>query len=74
MPGLRQAGERVVRARAPNGNPETQGLHTSPTGWVPEGNVVDWLPGVAAGDPATPPIQVLVKEPVIFNSPIMSHQ
>jgi hypothetical protein len=34
VPGLRLDGDRVVRARTPNGNPETNGLHTSPSGWV----------------------------------------
>ena len=33
---------RAVRARYPNGNPETTGLHTNPTGYVP--SAVKWLP------------------------------
>eukprot|EP00662_Eupelagonemidae_sp_cell21_P023862 gene23862-43345_t len=61
VPGLRLNGERVVRARHPNADPERQGLHTTPTGWVPAAE--SWLPGVAAGPPATPPIEVLVREP-----------
>ena len=33
---------RAVRARYPDGNPETTGLHTNPTGYVP--SAVKWLP------------------------------
>ena len=36
-------GRRAVRARYPNGNPETMGLHTDPTGYYP--NVDKWYPG-----------------------------
>lgn len=35
-------GKREVRARFPNGNPETTGLHTLPSGYVP--SAVKWLP------------------------------
>ena len=35
-------GRRAIRARYPGGNPETMGLHTNPTGLVPE--AVKWLP------------------------------
>lgn len=35
-------GRRAVRARYPDGNPETMGLHTNPTGYVPL--AVRWLP------------------------------
>eukprot|EP00794_Sanderia_malayensis_P005521 gene5521-6206_t len=35
-------GKREVRARFPNGDPETTGLHTSPTGYVP--SALKWLP------------------------------
>ncbi len=34
-------GRRAVRARYPNGNPETTGLHTNPTGYT---TAVKWLP------------------------------
>lgn len=37
-------GRRAVRARYPDGNPETMGLHTNPTGYVP--SAVSWLPPV----------------------------
>ena len=33
---------RAIRARFPNGNPETMGLHTIPTGYV--NNAKHWLP------------------------------
>ena len=48
---------RAVRARYPEGNPETTGLHTNPTGYVP--SAVKWLP------PSTkePGKEVLVAEP-----------
>ena len=36
-------GRRAVRARYPNGNPETTGLHTDPTGYT---TAVKWLPPV----------------------------
>eukprot|EP00039_Didymoeca_costata_P028093 m.19976 g.19976 ORF g.19976 m.19976 type:complete len:818 (+) comp6723_c0_seq1:67-2520(+) len=58
IPGLRLDRERVVRARHPNGNPETMGLHTIPTGWVSAAE--SWLPGRAANGPATPPIEIFV--------------
>jgi hypothetical protein len=62
IPGLRLNGERVVRARHPNANPERDGLHTPPhTGWVPTGAVESWLPGRASKPPPTPPVEVLVK-------------
>ena len=35
-------GRRAVRARYPDGNPETMGLHTNPTGYVPKAD--SWLP------------------------------
>eukprot|EP00040_Diaphanoeca_grandis_P035793 m.225897 g.225897 ORF g.225897 m.225897 type:complete len:841 (-) comp33472_c0_seq5:209-2731(-) len=63
VPGLRVNGERMVRARHPNGNPETMGLHTIPTGWIPANGAESWLPGVAATPPKTPPIQVKVTTP-----------
>ena len=36
-------GRRAVRARYPNGNPETTGLHTDPTGYT---TAIKWLPPV----------------------------
>ena len=36
-------GRRAVRARYPNGNPETMGLHTDPSGYT---RAVKWLPHV----------------------------
>ena len=36
-------GRRAVRARYPNGNPETTGLHTDPTGYT---RAVIWLPPI----------------------------
>ena len=36
-------GHRAVRARYPNGNPETMGLHTNPTGYFAK--VDKWYPG-----------------------------
>lgn len=38
----------VVRARHPNGDPETQGKHTLPSGWQPATLAERWLPGRAA--------------------------
>eukprot|EP01137_Pigoraptor_chileana_P024016 Opistho-2@91291 len=35
-------GRRAVRARYPNGNPETTGLHTNPTGYISQAK--SWLP------------------------------
>ena len=46
VPGLRLRGERVVRARYPDGDPERMGKHTSPNGWM-EG-ATNWLPGRSA--------------------------
>eukprot|EP01137_Pigoraptor_chileana_P011890 Opistho-2@63489 len=37
-------GRRAVRARYPNANPETSGLHTTPTGYIPTAK--SWLPPV----------------------------
>ena len=41
-------GRRAVRARYPDGNPETTGLHTNPTGYVPKAD--SWLPPAPQGD------------------------
>eukprot|EP00475_Leptophrys_vorax_P015852 TRINITY_DN2221_c0_g2_i1.p1 TRINITY_DN2221_c0_g2~~TRINITY_DN2221_c0_g2_i1.p1 ORF type:complete len:787 (-),score=214.49 TRINITY_DN2221_c0_g2_i1:1749-4109(-) len=40
--GLRVNGERAVRARFPNANPETMGIHTNPTGWISSAQA--WAP------------------------------
>lgn len=50
-------GRRVVRARFPNGNPETGGLHTRPTGYV--NNALKWLP--AKHSP--PAVDIQIKNP-----------
>ena len=44
-------GRRAVRARYPNGNPETTGLHTNPTGYVP--NAEKWVPPLSYGAATT---------------------
>ena len=41
-------GRRAVRARYPDGNPETMGLHTNPTGYVSKAD--SWLPPENKGD------------------------
>ena len=51
--GLRFEDSRPWRARHPNGNPETTGMHTSPTGWEPMAG--SWLP------PVTPDAPIIVK-------------
>eukprot|EP01060_Flectonema_neradi_P040482 TRINITY_DN9233_c0_g2_i1.p1 TRINITY_DN9233_c0_g2~~TRINITY_DN9233_c0_g2_i1.p1 ORF type:complete len:805 (+),score=170.65 TRINITY_DN9233_c0_g2_i1:44-2458(+) len=50
--GLRVNGKRFWRARHPNGNPETTGMYTSPSGWEVAG---DWMP------PKVPPTTTIVK-------------
>ena len=37
--------KRAIRARHPNGNPETSGLHTNPSGYMPA-NSARWLPEI----------------------------
>ena len=44
-------GRRMVRARYPNGNPETMGLHTNPTGYV--SSAVKWLPSSSTSGAST---------------------
>ena len=51
-------GDRAVRARFPNGNPENTGLHTVPTGYV--GKAEKWLPAKKS-DPA---IEIQIKNPI----------
>jgi len=43
-------GKRAIRARYPNGNPETSGLYTNPTGYVSKART--WLPPVSPSSPA----------------------
>ena len=42
---------RAVRARYPNGNPKTMGLHTNPTGYA--SSAVKWLPSVSISTAST---------------------
>lgn len=58
IPGLRLDGQRVVRARHPNGNPEHTGLHTNPTGWIAKAQ--SWL---SRDPPKQKPIEVKVSTP-----------
>ena len=51
-------GRRAVRARYPDGNPETMGLHTNPTGYVPKAE--SWLPPTSHGDAA----EIHIESPV----------
>ena len=44
-------GRRAVRARYPDGNPETMGRHTNPTGYV--SSAESWLPPFSGGENAT---------------------
>ena len=50
-------GRRAVRARFPNGNPETTGIHTTPTGYVNE--AIKWLPAKAS----PPAVDILINNP-----------
>ena len=50
-------GRRAVRARYPDGNPETMGLHTVPTGYVPAAE--HWLPPV----PHAPAEEIHISSP-----------
>jgi hypothetical protein len=52
--GLRVNGERGVRARFPNSNPETMGIHTNPTGWI--NSAAAWAPA----HPKPAPVSVIV--------------
>ena len=55
-------GRRAVRARYPGGNPETTGLHTNPTGYVP--SAVKWLPPT----PKPPATEIHISEPELSNT------
>ena len=48
---------RAVRARYPDGNPETMGLHTEPTGYVPSAE--SWLPPI----PHAPATEIHISSP-----------
>ncbi|XP_028405678.1 uncharacterized protein LOC114528250 [Dendronephthya gigantea] len=50
-------GRRAVRARFPNGNPETTGIHTTPTGYVTK--ALSWLPA----KPSPPAVEIQIKNP-----------
>ena len=50
-------GRRAVRARFPNGNPETTGIHTTPTGYV--SSAIKWLPA----KPSPPAVEIEIKNP-----------
>ena len=50
-------GRRAVRARFPNGNPETGGMHTIPTGYVNE--ALEWLPAKTY----PPAVEIQIKNP-----------
>lgn len=50
-------GRRAVRARFPNGNPETTGIHTTPTGYVTK--ALSWLPS----KPSPPAVEIQIKNP-----------
>eukprot|EP00755_Sulcionema_specki_P008788 Sspe_Gene.41907::Locus_20289_Transcript_1_1_Confidence_1.000_Length_2420::g.41907::m.41907 len=54
--GMRVNGRRAVRARYPNGDPETMGMHTTPSGWFPSAG--EWL---APRTPASDPVIVKVE-------------
>ena len=51
-------GRRAVRARYPDGNPETMGLHTSPTGYISKAD--SWLP--PTHNP--PSMNIIIQSPI----------
>lgn len=57
-------GRRAVRARYPDGNPETMGLHTNPTGYVPSAD--QWLPPKTYSDATEIDIGSPIREGVYF--------
>ena len=57
-------GRRAVRARYPDGNPETMGLHTNPTGYVPSAD--QWLPPKTYSDATEIDVGSPVRERVYF--------
>ena len=57
-------GRRAVRARYPDGNPETTGLHTNPTGYVSKAD--SWLPPVPHGDASEIHIQSPIRNGTHF--------
>ena len=50
-------GRRAIRARYPDGNPETMGLYTNPTGYVIDAE--SWLPPV----PSSKPLRITLSSP-----------
>eukprot|EP00935_MAST-01C_sp_MAST-1C-sp1_P002470 g2470.t1 len=59
LTGLRIAGRRCTRARYPNADPETMGMHTNPTGWVM--GATEWLPPKISYK-TNPPVEVIVND------------
>ena len=57
-------GRRAVRARYPDGNPETMGLHTNPTGYVPSAD--QWLPPKEYPDATEIDVGSPIREGVYF--------
>lgn len=55
--GLRLNDKRAIRARYPNANPETAGMHTVPTGWITQKTT--WVPPVKM----LPPQEIEVTDP-----------
>ena len=59
-------GRRAVRARYPDGNPETTGLYTNPTGYVPKAD--SWLPPAPHGAASEIHIQSPIRDGTYFPS------
>ena len=59
-------GRRAVRARYPDGNPETMGLHTNPTGYEPKAD--GWLPPKTYPDALEVHIEAPVRERAYFTT------
>ena len=57
-------GRRAVRARYPDGNSETMGLHTNPTGYVPSAD--QWLPPKTYPDATEIDVGAPIREGVYF--------
>lgn len=61
-------GRRAVRARYPDGNPETIGMHTNPTGYVPSAE--SWLPPVQK----PPAKEIHISSPIRANTDFPTFQ
>jgi hypothetical protein len=57
MKGLRVDNRRAIRARYPNADTETAGMHTIPTGWITQRS--KWLPP----NQSPPPLEIEVTDP-----------